>query len=166
MEIAWLIEDKDAGHARWWHGRGFSADSHEAVRFARRDDAEKVIRYLADKYVYPLIATEHAWDDGKRSTIEILKRFACKQLGINHEVSVDVVVREIEKPKTTEFQGREIENQNIRITVEPGIRPRHHIVTLYKTYGDGSVVKSTLTSDEARYVAKVLNEINQQEKNL
>jgi len=39
-ETGWLIE-KD--NIEWWTGSGWTQDSYEAVRFARKEDAERVI---------------------------------------------------------------------------------------------------------------------------
>lgn len=66
---AWLIEeDSEAGpNGRWWRGGNkwnadnFSADANEAIRFARKEDAEKVIRTTLADEAYRLVATEHGW---------------------------------------------------------------------------------------------------------
>jgi hypothetical protein len=64
MKIAWLIEDEFAPQARWWCGGDrFSNDAEEAIRFSRKQDADKVrLTTLADTR-FPLISTEHAWTE-------------------------------------------------------------------------------------------------------
>ena len=58
---AWLIEDQCAPQARWWRGVGFSTDANEAIRFARKEDADKVILTTLTDVDFPLIATDHGW---------------------------------------------------------------------------------------------------------
>jgi hypothetical protein len=62
-EIGWLIESVVA--PMWWDGRlvnrgidprHFTNDPNAAVRFARREDAEKVASFSSS-----LKATEHKW---------------------------------------------------------------------------------------------------------
>lgn len=63
MKITWLIEDQFAQQVRWWRGEGFSTDANEAVRFARREDAEKVIMTVLARTEFPLVAIEHGWHE-------------------------------------------------------------------------------------------------------
>lgn len=73
-EIAWLIE-QDAPHGSpvWFTATGpewrFSRDANDALRFARKADAETFIRWLGGN---PLLsnprATEHMWIGGERMT--------------------------------------------------------------------------------------------------
>jgi hypothetical protein len=56
-EVGWLIERK--GEALWWTGSGFSADSLQAIRFARQVDAERMMKHL--RRAGDLVATEHEW---------------------------------------------------------------------------------------------------------
>jgi hypothetical protein len=67
-ETAWLIEIQIGGRAVWWRaiancGRTWTTDANEAVRFARKGDAERVIRGLRgdDPVMAGAIATEHMW---------------------------------------------------------------------------------------------------------
>lgn len=62
-EIAWLIESTFYGPSRWWGFREgfdetFTSDPNRAVRFARREDAERAIALLGG---HMMKATEHAW---------------------------------------------------------------------------------------------------------
>lgn len=73
MEKAWLIEvpmTTFGGPPVWWTGNyktgslndQWSADSLDAVRFSRKEDAEKVISgTLRMKGGTEIIATEHGW---------------------------------------------------------------------------------------------------------
>lgn len=71
-ETAWLIELPRAGSTpTWFTGRNpvlFSDDANEAIRFARKQDAEAMIAGW-NGWELPMIvgavATEHAWMDGK-----------------------------------------------------------------------------------------------------
>ena len=63
-ECAWMIERRSVALS-WFTGEGFDAgsdgfgsDPHSGIRFARREDAEKVIEVLGLLYA---IATEHKW---------------------------------------------------------------------------------------------------------
>lgn len=58
MGFAWLIETSQSS---WWSGNGYSTDANEAVRFSRKEDAEKVISTALDNEMLALIATEHGW---------------------------------------------------------------------------------------------------------
>jgi hypothetical protein len=66
-EYAWLIE-KQLGQA-WWiaatpSGKHvyWTTNANEAVRFARKEDAERMIPVLIPDYPAAAIATQHAWD--------------------------------------------------------------------------------------------------------
>lgn len=63
QQVAWLVESEPGG--LWWDGRFvsrgidprfFTRDPNEAIRFARREDAEKVAASSS-----ALKATEHVW---------------------------------------------------------------------------------------------------------
>jgi hypothetical protein len=57
-ETGWLIQ-KD--NIEWWTGSGWTQDSYEAVRFARKEDAERVIFGFPAVWASNSTATEHAW---------------------------------------------------------------------------------------------------------
>lgn len=60
-ETAWLIERPNGF---WWAGAydsDFSPSHEAAIRFSRREDAERVIRGLMRHHPTPPIATEHIW---------------------------------------------------------------------------------------------------------
>lgn len=61
----WLIEDKYAPRGRWWCGYGYSYEANEAIRFARKDDADKVILTALANETFTLIATEHMWHNNE-----------------------------------------------------------------------------------------------------
>ena len=63
MKLAWLIEDELGPQARWWCGESYSTDANEAIRFCRKEDAEKVIRTILASREFSLIATEHGWPE-------------------------------------------------------------------------------------------------------
>lgn len=63
--IVWLIEDRDAPRGRWWRGSGYSYEANEAIRFSRKDDAEKVILTTLAHEPFKLIATDHIWYGGE-----------------------------------------------------------------------------------------------------
>lgn len=77
-EIGWLIEVVRAGRPAWWAGddiddpgvAAWTWDSLEAVRFARKADAERVIcGLLVNSLEAPeMRATEHVWDDSAPAT--------------------------------------------------------------------------------------------------
>lgn len=58
-ETGWLIElPGTQGMPVWWTAAGWTKDSLQAVRFCRREDAERTARGLS----HPCIAiTEHVW---------------------------------------------------------------------------------------------------------
>jgi hypothetical protein len=61
--FAWLIERTDNG--TYWDGRGIESwhpANEWAVRFARKEDAERVIYWLLANE--PVVAREHGWFDG------------------------------------------------------------------------------------------------------
>lgn len=64
-EVGWLIEwPGDSDYAtRWWAGGAWSTDVHQAIRFARREDAERArVTWLHDQTVQAqTIVTEHMW---------------------------------------------------------------------------------------------------------
>ena len=67
-ETGWLIENTIAGRAVWWQarndcGRTWTTDASNAVRFARKEDAERVIGALHafDDFLSDAIATDHMW---------------------------------------------------------------------------------------------------------
>lgn len=64
-EIGWLIERQDTVSVRalWWTGLGWTTESLDAVRFAREQDANKVIatRRFAELCDATVTATEHMW---------------------------------------------------------------------------------------------------------
>ncbi len=70
-ESAWLIESRYKNDVYWWKGKYFnfsfspwSSDSLEAIRFSRKEDAEKVIKILStvSNYDdYSVYATDHVW---------------------------------------------------------------------------------------------------------
>jgi hypothetical protein len=43
-EIGWLIAFPTGGQPVWWDGRSITTDANKAVRLARREDAETLIR--------------------------------------------------------------------------------------------------------------------------
>jgi len=63
VETAWLIERQMEEGAAWlyvidWFAFGWTADSLQAIRFARREDAEQMLKMLEN---YECKATEHQW---------------------------------------------------------------------------------------------------------
>lgn len=61
-ELGWVIESVKDGQVVYWDGHGtfsFSPDHMEAVRFARKQDAERVIPNVC--YFQPIKVTEHMW---------------------------------------------------------------------------------------------------------
>ena len=62
-ERGWLIENRAGVRACWWTGvkkRPWSTESLEAVRFARKEDAEAVMKY-EEVGVGANTAVEHMW---------------------------------------------------------------------------------------------------------
>lgn len=64
-EYGWLVEIAYTdGTPHWWSGRGgddcWTKNSLDAIRYARKEDAEKVIEYFGWTSP-PVIATEHQW---------------------------------------------------------------------------------------------------------
>ena len=57
-EVAWLIERVAPPGCEWWTGDVWSRESLDAVRFARKLDALRVITRL---HLGPAFATEHMW---------------------------------------------------------------------------------------------------------
>lgn len=64
-DTAWLIEhthDPRFGRESWYSGKdGFTIDSLQAVRFARKEDAEREIDRFPTTLAKNLIAAHHAW---------------------------------------------------------------------------------------------------------
>ena len=72
-QIAWLVEIQPEGGPRWWTGRGnewtSAVDGTKenptcfAIRFARKEDAQRAIGYLLpDKgTAFAAKASEHLW---------------------------------------------------------------------------------------------------------
>jgi hypothetical protein len=61
-EKGWMIEIQ--GKPVWWTGRNwlFSADPNDGIRFARREDGERILRNLVlDGLREPCVVTEHLW---------------------------------------------------------------------------------------------------------
>jgi hypothetical protein len=59
-ETGWLIElPRENDSPRWWDGGAWTTDHLEAVRFARRQDAERVM--LKQHYGLGVIALQHVW---------------------------------------------------------------------------------------------------------
>jgi hypothetical protein len=64
LEIGWMIE-KRCGPPEWYTGNGWSTDAGEGLRFARKADAEIILKKEKLHYCsVPVEATEHAWDLG------------------------------------------------------------------------------------------------------
>ena len=66
-ELGWLIEAIDGPTPHWWDGGEipdcWTPDSLNAVRFPRKEDAEKVIENLLEDCHFDLEALEHMWQD-------------------------------------------------------------------------------------------------------
>lgn len=65
-EVAWLIETapEPGKDPLWWTGLSvapLSHDSEQAVRFARRRDAERVIATILPTWRQDFVATQHEW---------------------------------------------------------------------------------------------------------
>lgn len=62
-EIGWLIEHRPG--CTWWDGRSpeaFTTDPNDCVRFARKEDAERVLtNVIAPHNREACIVTEHMW---------------------------------------------------------------------------------------------------------
>lgn len=62
--FAWVIE---TGGNRYWDGRrsgigvSTTTDPNEAVRFARAEDASRVIHWMFEEYQNYLVARQHGW---------------------------------------------------------------------------------------------------------
>ena len=70
-EVGWLIEKKVGGTAVWWcPGEcvipGFTIDSNRAVRFSRKEDADRVREKLMGEGAY---VTEHVWHTASRPPV-------------------------------------------------------------------------------------------------
>lgn len=69
-ETGWLIENTIGGRGVWWRarnecGRTWTTDACDAIRFARKEDAERVIGALqkSDPFMSGAFATDHMWID-------------------------------------------------------------------------------------------------------
>jgi hypothetical protein len=65
IELAWLIE----ADGSYWTGthpdrRGFNADVNKAVRFVRREDAEKLKWWILEQWAFALRTVQHGWSNG------------------------------------------------------------------------------------------------------
>lgn len=60
IETGWLIERTNEGIPHWWTGSSWTTDSLAAIRFARKCDAEAVIRGVLGEFC-KATATEHQW---------------------------------------------------------------------------------------------------------
>lgn len=70
-ETSWLLEVQLGGRAVWWRaradcGRTWTTDANEAIRFARKLDAERCRDALrnVDAFMADAIATDHMWCPG------------------------------------------------------------------------------------------------------
>lgn len=59
----WLIE---TGDHLYWNGRrsdqsSFTSDPNDAMRFQRREDADRIIYWLLEDFSTFLVAREHSW---------------------------------------------------------------------------------------------------------
>lgn len=63
VETGWLIERLRNDRAEWWTGDGWTTESLDAVRFAREEDAQKMIWINAYTVFDDAFATEHSWSD-------------------------------------------------------------------------------------------------------
>ncbi len=67
VETGWLIELQTNDGAKWWTAADpmFTRDSWQAVRFSRREDAERVIGMFRDindhQFWDEAYATDHMW---------------------------------------------------------------------------------------------------------
>lgn len=62
-EYAWMIERRsvignESAPPLWWDGRDFSPDPNAGIRFARKEDAQKVIDTHG---LMHSTATDHGW---------------------------------------------------------------------------------------------------------
>lgn len=61
--LCWLIE---TGEQKYWNGKhanedGFVSDVHDAVRFVRREDSERIIYHLMERYKVFLRSIQHSF---------------------------------------------------------------------------------------------------------
>jgi len=78
-ETAWLIERTEGGRAVWWTGSYWTTDSREAIRFARRIDAERAIPgWLGGTWRSLARATEHVWSAGPPAHEDDCRCETCK----------------------------------------------------------------------------------------
>ena len=71
-ETGWLIEIGSPGHPAWWDGRKpdtFTTDPGDVVRFARREDADRLLSWgIVKPPPGEVKITEHAWMDNNPAT--------------------------------------------------------------------------------------------------
>lgn len=65
--FVWMLELPTVTGPSWWAGAStWSYDPHEGVRFARKEDAERVrdsgSLLLAPMYAHEVVATEHGFE--------------------------------------------------------------------------------------------------------
>lgn len=58
IETGWLVELRKLDGPLWWKGDGWTTDPNVAVRFARADDAQRIIDTFRFRNAIP---TEHQW---------------------------------------------------------------------------------------------------------
>jgi len=81
--VAWFIESA----AGWWDGSSLSAyaftmTANDALRFARQQDAEKIISWLFPSGISPLLkTTEHVWLDTSEESDESDELTTGQQIG-------------------------------------------------------------------------------------
>lgn len=64
LELGWLLEMSTSplGHPVYWRGENFTCDQSQAIRFARKIDAERVQERLVDKSgTLDTVAVLHSW---------------------------------------------------------------------------------------------------------
>ena len=62
-EFAWVIEDTSLANLQYWTGRGadgWSFDHADAMRFSRKEDAERALGWIVPARHYTRVA-EHGW---------------------------------------------------------------------------------------------------------
>lgn len=65
-EFAWLIEaDGSYWDGKYADSRGFTRKVDDALRFARRQDAEIVKHWLMQAHSFALRTTQHGWANGE-----------------------------------------------------------------------------------------------------
>lgn len=66
-QYAWMIERRaeignESSAPLWWDSCKFSPDPNQGIRFARKEDADKVIAAMGFMHT---IATDHKWFDSQ-----------------------------------------------------------------------------------------------------